>query len=103
MVRYFYAWTPLVIVVGTFVLLSPYLALVALLAVSFVALGAFAWAIVSVLDLLSRAISRLWHGRSGASPRTAPGLSPAARRNQSVPAGAAVLLAKTPSEREHVS
>jgi hypothetical protein len=84
MVRYFYAWTPLVIV-GTVVLLSlPWLGLIALMVVSLVALaalGALAWAIVSVPLMLSRAISRRWQGRSGASPRTAAALSPARRPN----------------------
>jgi hypothetical protein len=77
MVRYFYAWTPLVIVVGTAVLLtSPYLALIALMVVSLGALAALAWAIVWVPLTLSRAFSRRWQGRSGASARVAA-LSPA--------------------------
>jgi hypothetical protein len=84
MVRYSYAWTPLVIV-GTVVLLSlPWLGLIALMVVSLVALAALAalaWAIVSVPLMLSRAISRRWHTRSGASPRTAAALSPARRQN----------------------
>jgi hypothetical protein len=80
MVRYFYAWTPLVIVVGTAVLLTtPYLALIALMLVSLAALAALTWAIVSVPLMLGLAISRRWQGRSGASPRTA--LSPARRQN----------------------
>jgi hypothetical protein len=84
MVRYFYAWTPLVIV-GTVVLLSlPWLGLIALMVVSLVALAALAalaWAIVSVTSMLSRAISRRWHIRSGASPRTEAALSPARRQD----------------------
>jgi hypothetical protein len=101
MVRYFYAWTPLVIVGGTVVLLTiPYLALIALMVVSLVAVTTLAWAIVWVPRMLSRAISRCWHGRSGASRRTAAALSPAdsgVRRTRSVPAGATVLLANQPS------
>ena len=82
MVRYFYAWTPLVIVVGTVVLLFiPYLALIALMIVSLVALAALAWAILAVPYMLGRAMSRRWQGRSGASPRTAAALSPARRQN----------------------
>ena len=66
MVRYFYAWTPLAIVFGTVILLSiPYLALIALTIVSLAALTALAWAIVSAPRMLSRAISRSWHGRKG--------------------------------------
>jgi hypothetical protein len=103
MVRYFYAWTPLV-VVGTFALLSiPYLALIALMIASLAALAALAWAIVSVPYELSRAISRRWQGRSGESPRTAAALSPAnsgVRRPRSVPASATVLLASPPSESD---
>ena len=83
MVRYFYAWTPLAIV-GTVVLLSlPWLGLIALMIVSLVALvalAALAWATVFVPYMLSRTISRRWHSRSGASPRTAAALSPARRQ-----------------------
>ena len=104
--RYFYAWTPLV-VVGTIVLLSmPWLGLIALMIVAIVALAALAWAIVFVPYTLSGAVRRRWHGRSGASPGTAPALSPANsgfRRTRSVPAGATVLLANPPSVKEHLS
>ena len=69
MVRYFYAWMPLVIV-GTVVLLSlPWLGLIALVIFSLVALAALAalaWAIVFVPYMLGRAISRHWQGGSGA-------------------------------------
>ena len=84
MVRYFYAWTPFVIV-GTVVVLSlPYLGLIAFMIfalVALVALAALAWATVYVPYMLSRAISRRWHSRSAASPRTAAALSPAKRHN----------------------
>jgi hypothetical protein len=46
-----------------------------------VALVALAWATVFVPYMLSRAISRRWHSRSGVSPRTAAALSPARRLN----------------------
>jgi hypothetical protein len=88
MVRYFYAWTPLVIVATVVLLSLPWLSLIALVIVSLVALAALAalaWAIVSVPLLLSRSISRRWHIRTGASPRTAAALSPA--RHQSGPSG----------------
>ena len=104
--RYFYAWTPLVIV-GTIILLSlPWLGLIALMIfalVALVALAALAWAMVFVPYMLSRAISRRWHSRRGASLRTATTLSPAnsgVRRTRSVPAGATVLRASPPSERD---
>lgn len=105
MVRYFYAWTPLVII-GTVVLLSlPWLGMIALMIVSLVALAALAalaLAIVFVPYMLSRAIGRRWHSRTSASPRTAAALSPAGSGLQparSVPTGATVLLARVPSER----
>ena len=84
MVRYFYEWTPLVIV-GTVVLLAaPWLALIALMILSVVALAALAalaWAIVAVPYTLGRAIARRLHQPSAASPRTAPVLSPASHPN----------------------
>jgi hypothetical protein len=77
MVRYFYLWTPYVIV-GTVVLLSlPWLGLIALLLVALVALPVLALALVVVPYMLVQAISRRWQGRSHASPRTAPVLSSA--------------------------
>jgi hypothetical protein len=79
MVRYFYGWTPLVIVVGTAVLLCSPLALIALMLVALVALAALARAIVSVPYVLSRAIDHRWQRRGGESPRTAASLSPARR------------------------
>jgi hypothetical protein len=70
MVRYFYAWTPLVIV-GTVVLLSlPWLGLIALMIfalVALAALAALAWAIVAAPLAVGRAIARHW--REGDRPR----------------------------------
>lgn len=81
MVSYFYAWAPVVIVVGTLVLITNvYLALIALMIVSLVALAALAWAIVAVPSMIGHAIGRRWHARSGGSPRTAA-LSPAQRED----------------------
>jgi hypothetical protein len=104
MVRYFYGWTPLVVVAGTFVLVTvPYLALIALMIVSLVAPAALALATVSITRLLGRTIGRRLQIRSGTGPRRATALSQAGRRTRSAPAGAAVLLARTSSQREHVS
>lgn len=104
MLRYFWAWTPVVIVFGTAVILTiPYLALIVLLVVSLVAVAALARAIVSVAFMLSGAISRRWQGRSGASPGTAVAISPVTsgvRQTRSVPAGATALLANPPSDRD---
>ena len=81
MIRYFYAWTPLVIL-GTVVLLAlPYLGLLALMVAALVALAALASAIVLVPYAVGRAVARLWHSRTAASPRTAPALSPAGPQN----------------------
>src|SRR5213592_4090012 len=80
MVRYFYAWTPLVIL-GTVVLLSmPWLGVIALMIVALVALvmlAALACAIVLVPYSVSRAISRRRHEDSGATQQTAAVLAPA--------------------------
>jgi len=74
MVRYFYAWTPLVIV-GTVTFLSlPWLGLIALMIfalVALVTLAALAWAIVAAPYLLIRSIGRRWHGRGVAHQRSA--------------------------------
>jgi hypothetical protein len=83
MVRYFYAWTPFVIL-GTVCLLSlPWLGLVALMVVSlfsFVALAALAWAIVYVPYTLVRAIGHRWHVHGGAPVLTAAAVRSPARR-----------------------
>jgi hypothetical protein len=104
MVRYFYGWTSVIGVVGAVILLSNvFLALIALMLVSLVALAAFAWAILEASYMLGRAISHRWQGRSGASPQTAAALSPVTsgvRPIGSVPSSAAVLLANPPSERD---
>jgi hypothetical protein len=67
MVRYFYLWTPVVIVFGTAIILTiPYLAVIVFLVVTLVALAALAWAIVAVPYRLGHSVTRHWHGRSGA-------------------------------------
>jgi hypothetical protein len=82
MVRYFYAWTPLV-VVGTVVLLFlPWLALIALVIAALAAVAALAalgWAIVAAPLAVGRAIGHRWHGRS-AAPQPSPDLLQAERR-----------------------
>jgi hypothetical protein len=69
MVRYFYAWTPLVIV-GTVILLAlPWLGLLALMIAGLAALAALAaltWAIVAAPLAVGRAIGHRWHGQSAA-------------------------------------
>ena len=82
MVRYFYAWMPIVVVLGTVVLLSsPYLALIALLLVALAAMAAIAWSVVAVPYMLARAVSRRWHDRFGATPQTAAALPSAERHD----------------------
>ena len=108
MVRYFYAWTPLVLV-GTVVLLSlPWLAVIALMLVAFVllvAVAALGYAIAWALRELSGAISHRSHSRNGARQGMAPALSPASSADRPtqlvvVPTGATLLLARPPSERD---
>jgi hypothetical protein len=80
MVRYFYLWTPYVIV-GAIVFLSlPWLGLIALMVVALVALPTLALALVAGPYLLVRAIGRSLEGGTAARPQTAPVLTPATRR-----------------------
>jgi hypothetical protein len=80
MVRYFYAWTPAVVLFGTIgILINPYLVVIIVMAVMLAvvaALGALAWAIVSALYALSRSalgrtIPRPSRERADTSPRVA--------------------------------
>ena len=74
MVRYLYAWMPLLIVGTVFPLALPWLGLIALMIavpVVLVALAALVLAILAVPYLLGRAISRRVQGGPGARPRTA--------------------------------
>ena len=80
MVRYFYAWTPLVIVATLVLLSAPWLGLIALIVVSLVALPALALALVVAPYLLVHAISRSWQGRRNASRRQAVASAPSAQR-----------------------
>ena len=78
----FYAWTPIAVVVGTAVVLTiPWLAVIALAIVVFLAAAALAWAIVVVPYRLSRAVARAWRRRGGMSPQPAPTLLPARRQS----------------------
>jgi hypothetical protein len=79
MLRYFYAWTPLVIV-ATIVLLSlPWLGLIALMVATLAILLALAGTLVYAPYMLVQAISRRWQVRR-AGPRPAAVLSPATPR-----------------------
>ena len=80
--RYFYSWTPVVIVLTVTLLALPWLGLIALLAFAMAALAALAalvWAIVAVPLAIGRAIGRRWQDRSGAH-RPSAALSLAERR-----------------------
>jgi hypothetical protein len=80
MVRYFYAWTPLVLV-GTVVILSlPWLGLIAFMIAALVAVAApvaLAWATVAATRGVGRAIALRWH--ADAVPQYKPALLPAER------------------------
>jgi hypothetical protein len=101
MVRYLYAWTPLVVVGTVFLLSLPWLglfALIALMTVSLVALAAFAWAIVSVPQMVGHTISRRWQDRGGASPRTA--VLEGTEHRQLLPANEALVHPDANSDRD---
>ena len=79
MVRYFYTWTPLFLVMAIVVLTLPWLGLIALMIVVPLALAAFAFAFVYVPYMVVQAISHRLSAGS-ASRQTAPALASAARR-----------------------
>lgn len=78
MLRYFYAWTPLVIVAAIVLLSLPWLGLIALMVATLLTLLALAGALVYAPYMLVQAISRRWHVQSAARP--APVLAPIADR-----------------------
>lgn len=70
MLRYFYAYTPFVIVGTVFLLALPWLGLIALMVFALfalAALAAFTWAIVAVPYMLMRSLSHRWQERSVAN------------------------------------
>jgi hypothetical protein len=90
MVRYFYAWIPLVLLVGTVVVLTiPYLAVIVLLAVliaAAAAVGSLAWAFVAGLYALGRSAigpsnARDERERTGARQPVALKAGPTSRRS----------------------
>jgi len=108
MVRYWYSFTPLVVVLTAILLALPWLGLIALLffaLIALAALGALAWGIAFVARMVVRGVDRRRLSRSGTRrmPATRPAARPSVRPAQSVPAGAAVLLASPPSESERLT
>src|SRR5262245_47316967 len=92
MARYFYSWTPLV-VVGTVVLFAlPWLGLLALMLFVLVVLAT----LVLVPYALGRAASGLWHLRTTASPRPVAVMAQAGRLP--TPSAIAASIAKVPPE-----
>lgn len=71
MVRYFYAWTPLLIVGAVSILALPWLGLIALMIVALVVVPGLAWAIIFVPYRAGQAISHRWEGQSDANRRAA--------------------------------
>jgi len=108
MVRYWFSFTPLVVVV-TFVLLAlPWLGVIALMVFTLAALATLAALVAGVVVapyMLVRSVGGLRHSRRGmvlqpvrlAAPR--PPLEP----TQSIPAGATVFLGCPPSEPERLT
>jgi len=80
MLRYFYAWTPLVLVATIVLLALPWLGLIALIIVSLVAVPALAFATVVAPYLLVQAIARRLQDRHTPSRRPAVVLAPTAQR-----------------------
>jgi hypothetical protein len=105
MVRYWFAWTPLVVVSTVVLLALPWLGLITLMLVALAVLGAFAWGIVVVPHMLVRAVKRRWHPRGSTRQQAAslPTVSPSLRPTRSMPAGAAVLLANPPSDADRLT
>ena len=107
MVRYWFAWTPLVVVLAVIPLALPWLGLIALMLfalIALVALVALAWGLVLVPHVLVRAVNRRRHPRGGTSQEGAPlpTVSPSLRPTGSMPAGAALLLANPPSDADRL-
>jgi hypothetical protein len=81
MVRYFYLWTPVFVVLGTFLVLSsPYLALIVLMLLVPATLVAAAWALVAVPRALVRAVRSRIRNRT-ATGTAAAALTPVERRD----------------------
>lgn len=80
MVRYFYTWTPLLIVGAVFILSLPWLGLIALMLVALVVVPAIVAGLVLVPYLVGRAIGRRWHAHAEATPRPATAPPVAARQ-----------------------
>ena len=105
MVRYWYSFTPLVVIPTVILLALPWLGLIALMVfvlVVLVALGALAWGVVVVPRMLVRSMRRRLHSRSGVELVLPPPLAAARPRvgtAQSMPAGA-LLLAGPPPDSE---
>ena len=107
MVRYWYSLTPLVVILTVTLLALPWLGLIALLflaLVALVALGLLASGVVFVPQMVVRSVGRRLHSRTGTGRQPAPSAArPSVGTAQSVPVGAAMLLASPPSEPERLT
>jgi hypothetical protein len=76
-VSFFYSVGPVVIIVGTAVLLTiPYLALLAFALMTLILLAGLGWAAVAAPYVLVRAVRRRWTGQTDRLPQPEPILSP---------------------------
>jgi len=106
MVRYWFSFTPLVVIVTVVLLTLPWLGLIALMLLALVAiaaLGALACGVVFVPRMLFRSVGRRLRSRRDTEEKPAlstvpPHVGPA----QSMPAGA-LLLASPPSDPERLT
>jgi hypothetical protein len=108
MVRYWYSLPPLVVVLTVIPLALPWLGLIALMLfalIALAALGALAWGIVYVPHTVVRMVGRRRQSRSGTRRQqaTLSAARPSVRPAQSMPAGAALLVASPPSESERLT
>jgi hypothetical protein len=108
MVRYWFSFTPLVVVV-TFVLLAlPWLGVIALMVFTLAALATLAALLAGVVVapyMLVRSVGRRRHNRRGMvlQPVRLAAARPPLEPTQSIPAGATVFLSGPPSEPERLT
>jgi hypothetical protein len=107
MVRYWYSLSPFIVILAVVTLALPWLGLIALMLFALVAvaaLGALAWGIVFVPQLLARSARRRWRSLSdmGRQPAALSTARPHVASAESMPA-APVLLVSQPSESDRLT
>ena len=108
MLRYWYSFSPLVVILTVAIFALLWLGLIALMVlalIAFAALGALAWGFVVVPQMLVRFVGRHLHSRSDAprQPATLPAARPRVGTAQPMPARAALLVASPPPDSERLT